>query len=388
VLLFSITIFIGSNADVTIAAVYIPADQTAYMIKYFPNETLETNSNGETIDPALEPPPETEPETTTEPEPIATLPIETTQPQDPIVTVPKPSQPQDPIVTVPKPSQPPNSIQYVGREPYDYTQPVPLSEPVDKSYFDDAVFIGDSRMYGFCSFNGLVNNYSAVSLATRSVYSNSFLLDANDPEKTYTIIEALKLMKDHFKKVYIALGLNELGNEWGFIRTYESIIDYIKETIPDVIIYIQDVLPVTKARSEDEDSITNDKIYRYNELLLDLAMRKEVFYLDLTEIFVDDNGDFINDRTLVAGDGVHMSSKAARMQLEYFQNHVVDFEKVYLYPWEEPIIYVPPVVETEIQIEEEENFDEIEKEPNATERFALDRDNFVVRDYPPDELQQ
>ena len=40
---------------------------------------------------------------------------------------------------------------------YDFSRPVPLSEPVDDSYFDDAVFIGDSRTEGLITNTGLSN---------------------------------------------------------------------------------------------------------------------------------------------------------------------------------------------------------------------------------------
>ena len=351
------TLGFNFSADINVDTVYYPPEEEIYVIKYFPGETIETDITikAEDFTPFL-------PETTTIPE--TTAEPETTTTRTTITALKPPTQPPE--------TKPP--IQYVGRKPYDYTKPVPLSETVDKSYFDDAVFIGDSRMYGFCIYNELPNNYAQVSFSTKGYFSKSFLFYEDDPEKTYTIPEALKLGgSECFKKVYIALGLNELGSVWTFIVTYESIINSIKETLPDALIYIQEIIPATKERSDENSyGVTNETIRIFNEALLDLAKRKEVFYLAVGGEFTDKNGDMVDDRSIVAGsDGVHMTGKAARIQLEYFSCHVVDFEKDYLYPWEKPEIYKPP---------------EETKEPEHNEKEPVDRDNSVVNN-TPDELQ-
>ena len=38
---------------------------------------------------------------------------------------------------------------------YDFSSPVPESDPVDTSYFEDAAFIGDSRTDGFMIYSGI-----------------------------------------------------------------------------------------------------------------------------------------------------------------------------------------------------------------------------------------
>ena len=56
---------------------------------------------------------------------------------------------------------------------YDFSRPVPLSEPVDNSYFDDAVFIGDSRTEGLITNTGLSNTtaYTYKGLMVDTVFT-------------------------------------------------------------------------------------------------------------------------------------------------------------------------------------------------------------------------
>ena len=58
-----------------------------------------------------------------------------------------------PHVSVPESVEP--DINRSGE--YDFSLPVPASDPVENSYFDDAVFIGDSRTEGLILYTGLSN---------------------------------------------------------------------------------------------------------------------------------------------------------------------------------------------------------------------------------------
>ena len=54
-------------------------------------------------------------------------------------------------------------------KPSDYQKPVPVETAVDDSYFDDALFIGDSRIDDMHSFSGL-NNATYYAKTGMSVY--------------------------------------------------------------------------------------------------------------------------------------------------------------------------------------------------------------------------
>ena len=64
------------------------------------------------------------------------------------------------------------------REPeiviYNYSLPVPQSEAVDETYFNDAIFIGNSRTEGFILYSGLAN---ATSYTSRGLMVNTVFTD-------------------------------------------------------------------------------------------------------------------------------------------------------------------------------------------------------------------
>ena len=100
----------------------------------------------------------------------------------------------------------------------------------ETTVFDETVaFIGDSRTQGFIMYNGLkkVQDYSYIGLMVDTAISKEFI-KTNDGNKI-TILEDMK-NKD-IQKVYIMLGLNELG--WSYPQVfklkYGELIDEIRK---------------------------------------------------------------------------------------------------------------------------------------------------------------
>lgn len=203
--------------------------------------------------------------------------------------------------------------------PYDYSAPVPLSEEADDSYFADAVFIGDSRQEGFALYSGLKNvkAYTGVGIAVNSIFTKEIIEYGNSK---ISIMDALS--RTEFSKVYIMLGLNEMG--WGdktnIIDYYEKIIDRIREINPDAMIYVQTVIPVSEKKSSSNDTYTNENIAELNELLIEMAEEKLVFYLDMVEALADETGVLPAD---AASDGVHLTPGYCKQWLAYLKTHTI-----------------------------------------------------------------
>ena len=206
---------------------------------------------------------------------------------------------------------------------YDYGEPVPQSEGVDNTYFDDAVFIGDSRTEGLILYTGLSNAtvYANQGLMVDTVFTSPVIqMDG----QRLSVVEALK--RTEFKKVYIALGINETG--WAyesiFIDKYQKLIQEIQAINPQAILYIQEIMPVTAQTSQTHSYVKNDKIQRYNELLAKLAEEMGVYYIDTGAAVADDGGCLPGDAAI---DGIHLKEPYCGQWLGYLETHTVQPEE-------------------------------------------------------------
>ena len=288
----------------------------------FPFDTDPLVTEPPVTNPPVTEPPQTEPPVTnppvTEPpqtEPPVTNPPATEPPQtEPPVTNPPVTEPPqtEPPVTNPPETEPPQIFHPVR---------VPECETVDDSFFADAVFIGDSRTVGLSLWSGLKSNYySEVGLNVSSVQKRAYVPSG---DSKLTLAEALA--QSRFTKVYLSFGINEIGwsSTKAFISTYTNLVNLVKEKLPDADIYVQAILPMSKKTAEADTYSPmggNDKIAEYNEALLDLCESEGLYFVDLCEVFADENGDL---NATDSGDGIHLGSKSYHTWADYLRTHVV-----------------------------------------------------------------
>ena len=180
-------------------------------------------------------------------------------------------------------------------------EPVSPFTTVDASYFDDALFIGDSHTAAFHDYAGLRNAtyFTKNGITVKEATEKSFVeLDG----KKYTLAEALETRQ--FGKVYILLGINELGGGTaeGWAKEYRVLLDLVREKQPNAVIFLQSIFHTTQAKSESS-YFKNEVINERNAELAKLADEQTVFYLDLNPIFDDEGGALRAD---YSGDGVHV----------------------------------------------------------------------------------
>ena len=196
---------------------------------------------------------------------------------------------------------------------------VPASEAVDLSYFDDAVFIGDSRTEGLFINTGLSNAtfLTHQGLTVDEVFTKEVV--TFNGKKT-TVMDALA--QTSFRKVYIMLGINETGWVYDdiFIEKYGEIIDGIRGINPDAVIYVQSILPVSNQVSATHSYIKNEKINTYNQLLQQMAEEKGVYYLDVAQAVADSDGSLPTD---ASADGIHLKKEPCQAWLTYLREHTV-----------------------------------------------------------------
>lgn len=128
----------------------------------------------------------------------------------------------------------------------------------DNAYFDDAVFIGDSRTEGLMLYGGLSNAafYTHKGLMVNTIFTKEAVKDG---DQKITIMKALE--KHKFRKVYVMLGVNELGwvYEQVFIQRYGELVDELKRLQPDAVIYIQSIMPVSPVQVAERQGVQQRK---------------------------------------------------------------------------------------------------------------------------------
>lgn len=191
---------------------------------------------------------------------------------------------------------------------------VPQLEAVEAAYFDDAAFVGDSLTIGIQNFSGFNADFLCMGgLNTKN-------LDSAALPNGKSVMQSIK-DKEHLGKLYIMLGTNEVAfNEMdSFIERYSQFIDNVREKFPNVIIYIESIMPVTKETSETT-GIKNDRITVYNEALLKLAKEKQCYYVDVHSYFEGEDG-YLPDN--IGSDGIHLGPVKYREMAAYLQSHAV-----------------------------------------------------------------
>jgi lysophospholipase L1-like esterase len=220
--------------------------------------------------------------------------------------------------TPPTVAAPASSVEKTAEEG---TEEVPLSVSIDTSetddYFSNALFIGDSRTQGLLLYSNLGNAdyYAARGLTVEQVFKKAVVDSASGK---LTVSDALS--RRAFGKVYLMFGINELG--WNsadkFIEQYGLVIDRVKETQPDAIVYVQSIMPVSAWKSAKDPVHNNPNIMRFNEMIEQLANEKNVVYLNASEGVADENGVLPDE---ASSDGLHLNKKYCIKWEEYLRAH-------------------------------------------------------------------
>ncbi len=229
---------------------------------------------------------------------------------------PEPTSASAPIASSPTEEKTPTPTP--APEPYDFTQPAPESEEAPADYFDDAVFVGDSRTDGFLRYSG-ISGADGIYYTGLSIFGvqDKEVIGTGDNKKT--VLEALG--EKQYGKVYLALGVNELGyqNDTLFYDTYREVIAAIREIQPNAVIYIENLIPLNEDKV-NQSYLRNEHLRTYNDLLAQVAEEEQVVYLDLYSAFADEDGQLPAD---ASNDGVHLKKAYCEKWLAYLRTHVV-----------------------------------------------------------------
>lgn len=190
---------------------------------------------------------------------------------------------------------------------------------VGDEYFDDAAFVGDSITEGIKLYEVMTN---ATVVAARGINLDNVFTDdqIRTAQGNSTVMGALEAAEP--KKIYIMFGANGVGwfTEQHFTDVYTKFVQAVKEQHPDSQIYLQSILPVTQEFDDSREDISNDKINRYNELVVEIAEEQKVHYLDVASAFKDEKGCLPEDSN---GDGMHFGNKYYQKWFDYLKSHTI-----------------------------------------------------------------
>ena len=193
-------------------------------------------------------------------------------------------------------------------EPATETTTVPITEPpitaMDDEWFEDVLFIGDSRTVALQELarSGNADYFCSVG---NSVFK-TLKITASDLNFSEQTLEQL-LSSRTYGKVFIALGINECGYPLSmFLDTYQALIDVIRQYQPEAKIILHSIMTVGRGKAAEADYFSIANLQRFNDEIMALADGESIFYIDVNEAFADEEGYLPSE---MSGDGCHLYGK-------------------------------------------------------------------------------
>ena len=203
--------------------------------------------------------------------------------------------------------------------------PLPETEAVEDTYFDGAVFLGDSRTEGLSLYSGLKTGYfyTAVGATVESVFSKKNF-ETEGGEKV-PLLDAVA--EQDCDKIYIMLGINELG--WSKVKTfhdqYAKLVDRVRADHPEAKIVLQSIPPVSAKQEAKKTYVNNARIAEYNGVIQALAEEKECYFLDVAACLTGGDGLLPKDLNF---DGIHLNPAGCKVWLNYLRTHSLEEDAI------------------------------------------------------------
>ena len=169
----------------------------------------------------------------------------------------------------------------------------------------------------FCCLDFTGDFYAKISLTIYDVFTTPVAKD-EETGKKITVEEAL--MQKSYGKIYLMLGINELGTGTTdtFMEEYEKVVARIRELQPDAIIYVQGIMKVTGAKDAEDEIFNNTNIEDKNRAIAGLADNRDIFYIDVNEVVCDAEGSLNAEYTV---DEVHLKAKYYEIWKQFLLEH-------------------------------------------------------------------
>jgi hypothetical protein len=177
------------------------------------------------------------------------------------------------------------------------------------SQFEDYVFLGDSRVVGYSTYNCLDDSRIFAEAGATIKYVDNYL-------------EQIKNLQP--SNVILSYGVNDMGldldsSDGGYGSLYESQVNKILKIVPDAQIYICAIIPCTPATLEK--SPRWGKQDTYNKQLKKICKKNNWTYIDDDSLVDGGNADVYQD------DGIHFKSDFYKTWAEKITEAMMDNEE-------------------------------------------------------------
>lgn len=219
-------------------------------------------------------------------------------------------------------------VRQTGDTGYSYTAApdadaaLPEFGRVTTEWFADAAFLGDSITAGFTEYDidvggALICGYEGISPNTIVNRTTVTHQERGDEIPLDVLAEAQPA------KLYVLLGTNALagtGNDEGFLNYYARMLDDLRETLPDTMIFVQSVLPVRPEALEKAPGLTTERLASMNSQIQAMCAARGCYFLDLNAEFSDEDGQL--DAGYAEADGLHLKVAGYSKWITFLCTHV------------------------------------------------------------------
>ena len=159
----------------------------------------------------------------------------------------------------------------------------PASEAVDRSWFSDVWFLGDSLTQGMQMYeNGLPNAHFCAykGVGPNAVVNGTTCKRADG----VTEIPMDVLAAQQPRALYILLGTNVLNRDddySSFLTYYRLMLDMVSQSLPNTTLYVQSITPVRPEVREKHPGLYKERLCQINDELAAIALEKNCVFLNL-----------------------------------------------------------------------------------------------------------
>ena len=188
---------------------------------------------------------------------------------------------------------------------------------VDMDYYKDALFIGDSRIQGLQDYGNIkgADFFCEKGLSVYDLMDKKLSVSGKKKKKLDKV-----LSEKQYKKIYIMLGVNELGTGYAsdFQQRYQKNLDSITKLQPDANLFLMGMMYVTNAYAKGQKVFNNDNINMRNTLIAELANGTNILYLDMNVAVSGKKGGLKKEYTW---DGIHLKAEYYQLWVDFLNEH-------------------------------------------------------------------